>query len=89
MKLSRRRRGPRAAEVSIGHRFTDDRRDPRTDYPDRPAIAETAKDVAEQRELEARARNFGFRQWQLVVIAIIAGAASFGAGAAFVKLLIG
>jgi hypothetical protein len=53
------------------------------------ATAEAAKYVAEQRELEAGARDFGGHQWQLVVIAMIAGAALLGAGAVFEKLLFG
>jgi hypothetical protein len=47
------------------------------------AIAETTKYVAEQRQLEARARNFDRHQWQLVAIAIIARAALFSAASVF------
>ena len=50
------------------------------------AIAETAKYVAEQRKLEAEARRFDRNQWQIVVTAMTAGAALFGAGVAFLKL---
>jgi hypothetical protein len=53
------------------------------------AIAETAKYVAEQRELGAEARNFDRDRWQIVVTGMIAGVALFGAGVAFMKLLIG
>jgi hypothetical protein len=53
------------------------------------AIAENAKYAAVQRELAAEARNFDRNCWQIVVTATIAGAALFGAGAAFMKLLIG
>jgi hypothetical protein len=60
------------------------------------AIAETAKYAAEQRELEAEARKldaeaqlFDRNRWQIVVAAMTAGAALFGAGTVFVKLLIG
>lgn len=51
------------------------------------AIAETAKYAAEQRKLEAEARNFDRNRWQILVTAMTAGAALFGAGAAFFKLL--
>ena len=51
------------------------------------SIAETAKYAAEQRKLEAEARNFDRNRWQIVVTAMAAGAALFGAGAAFLKLL--
>ena len=53
------------------------------------AIAETAKYAAEQRKLEAEARNFDRNRWQIVVTTMTAGAALFGAGAAFVKLVFG
>jgi hypothetical protein len=53
------------------------------------AIAETAKYAAEQRKLEADARNFDRNRWQIVVTTMTAGAALFGAGAAFVKLVFG
>ncbi len=51
------------------------------------SIAETAKYAAEQRKLEAEARNVDRNRWQIVVTAMAAGAALFGAGAAFLKLL--
>jgi hypothetical protein len=53
------------------------------------AIAETAKYAAEQRQLEAESRDLDRDRWQNVVTAMIAKAALFGAGAAFMKLLIG
>jgi hypothetical protein len=53
------------------------------------SIAETAQYAAKQREFEAEARNFDRSRWQIVVTAMIAGAALFEAGAAFLKLLIG
>jgi hypothetical protein len=49
--------------------------------------AETAKYAAEQRKLEAEAQNFGRYYWQIVVTAMTAEAALFGAGAAFIKVL--
>jgi hypothetical protein len=49
--------------------------------------AETTKYVAEQRKLDAEARHFDRHGWQIVVTAMTAGAALFGAGAAFLKLL--
>lgn len=49
--------------------------------------AETAKYAAEQRKLEAEARNFDRLRWQMLVTAMTAGAVLFGAGAAFVKLM--
>jgi hypothetical protein len=51
------------------------------------AIAKTAKYVAEQRKLEAEARNCDRDFWKVVVLAMAAGAALFGAGAAFLKLI--
>lgn len=51
------------------------------------AIAETSKFAAEQRKLEAEARQYDRNRWQIVVTAMTAGAALFGAGAAFLKLL--
>jgi hypothetical protein len=53
------------------------------------ALAETRKYAAEQRTLEAEARYFDRNRWQIVVFAMTAGAALFGAGVAFTKLLIG
>jgi len=51
------------------------------------AIAETAKFAAEQRKLEAQARQFDPNRWQIILTAMTAGAALFGAGAAFLKLI--
>jgi hypothetical protein len=48
--------------------------------------AATAKYDAEQRKLEAEARQFDRNRWQFVGTAMTAGAALFGAGAAFIKL---
>jgi hypothetical protein len=53
------------------------------------AIAETAKYVAEQRRIRAEAENFASNQWWIVVTWMVVGAALFGAGAVFAKLLIG
>jgi hypothetical protein len=53
------------------------------------AITETAKYVADQRELGAEARNFDRNRWQIAVTAMTAAVALFGACAAFVKLFIG
>jgi hypothetical protein len=39
--------------------------------------------------IEAEAQNLDRNRWQIVVTTMTAGAALFGAGAAFVKLLIG
>lgn len=49
--------------------------------------AETAKYAAEQRKLEAEARNFDRMRWQVVLSSMTAGAALLGAGAALFKLL--
>ena len=51
------------------------------------AIAETTKFAAEQRKLETEARQFDRNRWQIVLTAMTAGAALFGAGAAFLKLI--
>jgi Tfp pilus assembly protein PilN len=49
--------------------------------------AEATKYIAEQRKPEAEARQFDRNRWQIVLTAMTAGAALFGAGAAFLKLL--
>ena len=61
------------------------------------AIAETAKYAAEQRKLaseaaklDAEARLFDrnrWQVWQIVITSMGTGAALFGAGAAFIKIL--
>jgi hypothetical protein len=53
------------------------------------ALAQIRRYASESRQLEAEARKFDRVRWLIVVTAIIAGAALFGAVAAFMKLLIG
>lgn len=55
------------------------------------AINESEKFVAEQRKLMAEAdklaRDRALAPWQIVMSSMAAGAALFGAGAAFIKLI--
>ena len=60
-----------------------------TQHASTRAITETAKCADEQRRLGAQAEKCGRNLCLMVVISMVAGAASFGAGAAFMKLLIG
>ena len=52
------------------------------------ALTETAKYAIEQRRLGAQTERYERNLCRMVVISMVAGA-SFGAGAAFMKLLIG
>jgi hypothetical protein len=52
-------------------------------------IEEADTYAAEQHELASEAEGRNRNCWQIVVIALTAGGALFGAGAAFMKLLIG
>lgn len=50
--------------------------------------AETARYAAEQRKLEAEAQQLDRNRWRIVCTRMTTGAALFGAGAAFIKLLV-